>query len=232
MKNEFAYNYGDCYKDDKFVRMRYGIVSQMLSLFLSKDTKILDIGCYDGSMFEVLKKDFNGLEYIGVDADSTALDIARRRGVKTFNINLESGTLPFKKDSFDVIIVGEILEHLRDPSRTLKKTQEILKPEGVILVSLPNECTFYHRLKVMFGRGIDGTGFAPGYHLHFPTLKQNEEFIGEHFKIFAKRYWYHLGVGGVLEKVISIMPSGFWIGVTNLLPSLFARGAIYLCKKR
>ena len=83
--------------------------------------------------------------------------------------------------------------------------------------------------KKLFVKGIDGTGFAPHYHLHFPTVRQNDEFIGKHFRIIEKRYWIHTDAGGKLAKLLSKIPDRIWFGFANLWPSLFARGIIYLC---
>lgn len=230
MDNEFSYNYGDLYGNDRFVRMRYNIVCDLLSPYLSIRAKIVDIGCYDGSMFEVLKRSLKNVDYTGIDADKIALEIALHRGAKVMNINFEVDQLPFENNSIDIIIMGEILEHLRDPEKLLKKAQEILKPSGVIVISLPNECTIYHRIKMLLGRGIDGTGFAPGYHLHFPTILQNRQFVQKYFKIIREAYWYHLGLGkfGVFFDPLL----GYLFNtLIKIQPSLFARGCIFLCKK-
>lgn len=102
----------------------------------------------------------------------------------------------------------------------------------MVLLSLPNECTIYHRIKVVFGQGIDGTGFAPHYHLHFPTMRQNNEFIRKNFEVVHVRYWVHADIGGLVGRFFKKIPEGFWTGLAYLSPALFARGAIYLCRKR
>lgn len=231
MDKEFSYNYGDCYSNDKFVRMRLDVVKNLLSTYIKEGVKILDIGCYDGSMLVVLKKLGKKIDYTGVDADSFALNIASSRGAKVMKINFENAELTFENNYFDIIIMAEVLEHLRDPAKLIEKAKEILRPNGVILISLPNECTVYHRLKVLLGRGIDGTGFSPGYHLHFPTLNQNNKFVSDYFKIIKVGYWYHLGIGGFLEKIINLIPGFFLKSIVKLWPSFFARGVIYLCRK-
>jgi hypothetical protein len=88
----------------------------------------------------------------------------------------------------------------------------LLAENGTVLISLPNECTLWHRIKMVLGWGVDSTGFAPWYHLHFPTLKQNDKFISKHFKIKKKRYWVYG------------LPQWF-----AFIPTLFARGVIYEC---
>lgn len=215
------------YENDKFVRQRFDMYRVLLNPFLKLRIKILDLGCYSGDFLRILPKP---IEYFGIDSDEKALEIAKQRGAKVFRVDLENESIPLI-EKYDIIIATELLEHLSDPERILLQAKGLLKENGVILISLPNECTAYHRIKMLFGQGIDGTGFSPHYHLHFPTIRQNEEFIGKHFKIIEKRFWFHLGVGGILEKILSIIPGCIWTFLTNSFPSLFARGGIYLCQK-
>ncbi len=48
---------------------------------------------------------------------------------------------------------------------------------------------------------MNSTGFAPHYHLHFPTVKQNGESIAKYFKIIKKSFWIHMEVGGRMENL-------------------------------
>lgn len=228
MKEEFSYNYGDYYNSDRFVKQRFEISKKLLDPYINERAKILDIGCYDGAMLEVLKHGLRKIDYTGVDTDALALDIALKRGAKISRVNFETADLPFEDCSFDIIIMTEILEHLRNPLKLLEKAKNLLVPDGVILISLPNECTLYHRIKMLFGKGLDGMGFEPGYHLHFPTLRQNKELVSKYFKIIKEEYWYHLGVGGWLENALKIIPEQIVRFIVKLHPPLFARGVIYL----
>ena len=76
MPGEFQYNYGDCYGNDRFVRMRFALVRALLAPRLKAGIRLLDIGCYDGALLEALKGDLPASAYVGVDADETALAIA------------------------------------------------------------------------------------------------------------------------------------------------------------
>jgi len=231
MVKEFSYSYGNYYAKDRFVKMRFDIFKDLLMPYLEKNIKILDIGCYDGAMLEALKSITKDIDYTGVDADLIALTIASNRGAKIIHLNFETATLPFRDNSFDIVIMGEILEHLRNPAKLMEQTKAVLKPGGKILISLPNECTLYHRLKMLLGKGVDGTGFKAGYHLHFPTIQQNRDFVLTYFNIIKQEYWYHLGVGGVIEKLLSLIPKFMIEFFIHVCPSLFARGVIYLCEK-
>ena len=226
------YRYGDYYNEDRFSKMRFDISTELLYPYIENGARILDIGCYDGSMLEALKKFNKKIDYTGIDVDSFALDIALKRGANVKLIDFETMDLPFTDNYFDIVIMAEILEHLRNPAKLIKKAKVILKPTGVILISLPNECTIYHRLKVLLGRGIDGTAFASGYHLHFPTLQQDKEFVMENFKIIKEKHWYHLGVGGFFERMLNVIPEFAIRLIVKIWPALFARGVIYVCQNK
>lgn len=215
------------YAQDRFVQKRFKLYKVLLTPYLKGKPKILDIGCYTADILRILSHPVN---YYGIDADKQALEIAKNRGAKTIRLDIDNEEIPLK-EKFDIIIATEILEHLRDPEKLLLQIRHLLKTEGIVLLSLPNECTIYHRLKVLLGKGIDGTAFAPHYHLHFPTIKQSNEFISKHFKIIEKQYWIHTGVGAKLDKFLTKIPDRIWLSLANLWPSLFARGVIYLCRK-
>jgi 2-polyprenyl-3-methyl-5-hydroxy-6-metoxy-1,4-benzoquinol methylase len=221
--------YGDVLTD-KYAKARFMKIAALIAPYIKQngDTRLLDIGCYTGDLLTVVPK---GVRYFGVDSDSQALKIAEGRGAETLNLDIEKDDIPPKVGQFDIIVASELLEHLKDPARLLLRIQKLIKPSGVILLSLPNECTIYHRLKMLFGKGIDGTAFAPHYHLHFPTIRQSNQFISGYFDIAKKIYWVHLG-GGLSEKVLSKISLKFWECLIRLFPSLFARGIIYLLTPR
>jgi len=225
-----SYNlqYGDMYEADKYVKLRFRIYKSLLNPFLKNNVKLLDIGCYTADLLKLLPK---YIDYYGIDYDETALEIAKKRGAKVIKLDLENEQIPLNQ-KFDIIVCTEILEHLKDPEKILIQIKRLLKEEGVVIISLPNECTIYHRLKVLFGKGIDGTGFAPHYHLHFPTMKQNTEFVSKHFEIIKKCYWIHTDVGSKIGCLLAKIPDNFWMRLSNLYPSLFARGIIYLVKNK
>jgi SAM-dependent methyltransferase len=220
--------YGEVYNADKYVDLRYSECIHLLSPRIRDGVKILDIGGYTAKLLGLLPP---SVEYYDVDFDEGALQTAMKKGAKVLKVDLEEEEIPLTS-KFDIIVVTELLEHLKDPEKLVLQIKKLLKDGGVVLISLPNECTLYHRLKVFFGKGVDGTGFAPHYHLHFPTINQNNEFVRRHFKIIEKRYFVHTDVGGKAGKVLSKIPIGFWMMLANARPSLFARGVIFLCEQK
>lgn len=100
---------------------------------------ILDIGCGDGSLLKFLKE--LGWQTYGVELqDSSSLYAREVLGLDVFSGRLEEANYP--EESFDIITLLHVLEHLPDPSGTLKKACLLLRKDGFLLIEVPNFRSF------------------------------------------------------------------------------------------
>lgn len=110
--------------------------------------RVLDLGCRDGALTEAYAA---GNEVVGVAADREALAEAERRGIETHWADLDQ-PLAFEGGSFDVVVAGELLEHLRDPESVVAQIRRVLRPGGTFVASVPNAYRLKGRLRFLFGR--------------------------------------------------------------------------------
>lgn len=95
---------------------------------LPKSAKILVVGVMGGRDYFLLKN--LGYEVVAVDlGPQPEID-------PIIYCNIEE-RLPFKDDTFDAVLIGEVLEHLREDVRALDNIRRVLKPAGRLVVSLP-----------------------------------------------------------------------------------------------
>ena len=122
---------------------------------------LLDFGCGSGAHLELARE--MGWQVAGVDFSKTAGDLCARRGISVFK-DMESVQKKFSEQSFEVITLWEVVEHLPDPQNFLKQIKKFLKKEGVLAVSTPN-----------FAGAVAQRDFAgwneirPPMHLHYFT---------------------------------------------------------------
>jgi SAM-dependent methyltransferase len=109
---------------------------------------VLDLGCRDGALTAAY---LDGNTIVGVDVDRSALARAGRRGIETVWADLDE-PLPFEDESFDVVVAGEVLEHLRLPERALAEAHRVLRPGGLLVGSVPNCFRLKTRLRFLLGR--------------------------------------------------------------------------------
>lgn len=96
---------------------------------------LLDVGCATGHFLNAMQE--RGWRVSGVELNGYAADYAR----KTFDLEIFTGTLAeavFPESSFDVVTMWDVLEHVPDPKETLAEIARILKPGGLLALSLPN----------------------------------------------------------------------------------------------
>ncbi len=109
---------------------------------------VLDLGCRDGALTQAYA---GGNEIVGVDADREALAEAEKLGIETRWADLDDA-LPFEDGSFDVVVAGELLEHLRDPRRVVSEVLRVLRPGGTFVASVPNAYRLKNRVRFLLGR--------------------------------------------------------------------------------
>lgn len=128
---------------------------------------VLDIGCRDGASTKFYTENN---EVIGVDIDKEALRICQKElGIKTEWVDVNEG-LPFEDSSFDVVVAGEILEHLFFPKSFLLEAKRVLNPKGIFIGSTPNAFRLKNRLLFMLGKDFE-TDETHLHHFSFYTLR-------------------------------------------------------------
>ncbi|MGH3072895.1 MAG: class I SAM-dependent methyltransferase [Gaiellaceae bacterium] len=151
MKGSLADRYRD-YHAGRFYPEEFVYVPERLPVFVEAvggpGNTVLDLGCRNGAL---AKHFLAGNEVVGVDVDSNALAQAAERGVTPVWADVEE-PLPFDDGSFDAVVAGEILEHVRFPDQVIAEIGRVLKPDGVFVGSVPNAYRLKNRLVFLVGR--------------------------------------------------------------------------------
>jgi SAM-dependent methyltransferase len=110
---------------------------------------VLDLGCRTGALTQHYA---TGNAVVGVDVDRSALEQATARlAIETVWADVED-ELPFPDASFDVVVAGELLEHLAEPASAVAHIRRVLKPGGRFVGSVPNAFRLKSRLRFAAGR--------------------------------------------------------------------------------
>lgn len=137
---------------------------------LANDLRILDIGCGTGNLGEYFIKNQN-CEVYGVEINKHAFSQAKLKLSKVVNDNIETVNLDFKLNSFDFIILGDVIEHLINPNKVIIKLLPFLKNNGTIIITTPNVRHWSVSFKLIFKDNWDykAWGILDFTHLRFFT---------------------------------------------------------------
>lgn len=109
-------------------------------LDLKNDEKILEVGCGNGYYLNLLNKLGFNLILVGIDNDALALRDARKI-IRDNRVKLEladANKLPFGDNSFDKVIISEVIEHIEEEQKVLSEIYRVLKPRGVMVLTTCN----------------------------------------------------------------------------------------------
>lgn len=123
----------------------------VLLRYVPPKSRVLDIGCATGRRGAWLREHLQ-CQVVGVEFNPEMAEIARTRCDDVHVADLEDlPELPEPDASFDVLIFGDVLEHLRNPDQVLRYLQRYLSRDGCVLISLPNFLFLFVRIKVVLG---------------------------------------------------------------------------------
>jgi len=138
---------------------------------LARDKVVLEIGCNNGYGSRLLKASCGRL--IGIDVSKKAVRSARKNFlVPHLEFLLADGAkLPFKSETFEVVIAMQVVEHLTDPAKVIEEARRVLSPGGFAIFTTPNSRLRLH------------PGMKPWNEFHVREFDPNEltELLATHF---------------------------------------------------
>ena len=160
--------------------------------------RLLDVGCATGIFLEVARA--AGCPGEGLDLSEYALALAREKGFAARRGTLEEAAFP--AESFDVISMWDLIEHVTDPAALLAECRRVLRPGGVLAISTPDAGSLLARVL-----GSRWLGFRS---------------IDEHLYFFSRRT-----LGQMLERAGFEVRAVHAVGKYLTLPRLIERLRFY-----
>ena len=123
-------------------------IMRSLAHLVPEGARVLDLGCGDGAMLELLTRE-RGCRGYGVELSDANVLACVQRGVEVIQLNLEEGLSMFGDQSFDVVLQIDTLQHLRNAETMLRETARVGR---LGIVAFPNFAHWPNRLSVLRGR--------------------------------------------------------------------------------
>jgi 2-polyprenyl-3-methyl-5-hydroxy-6-metoxy-1,4-benzoquinol methylase len=153
------------------------LLTQTMGQSRKEDLLILDAGCGTGGNLTWLSR--LG-QVVGIDFNEVACSLSAEKSGSVIRASLSDG-IPFKDESFDLITLLDVLEHLEKDLETLRQLREKLKPGGRMLITVPayrhlwcgHDVVHHHKrryLKNQLHELLTASGLAIDYLSYYNTL--------------------------------------------------------------
>lgn len=165
--------------------------------------RFLDVGCGNGQF--VYWANSRGFQAEGVEVNERTAEYAQLQGLKVFNGFLENA--PLEHGSFDIVFLGELIEHVTNPRDMIHRCKALLKSDGLLVITTPNIDCLWSRstLRLFHLFKIPWSSVTPPYHLHqFNSTNLDLLVTSEGFR------WEH-------EWYLRIPPLKYELGMLHLL---------------
>jgi SAM-dependent methyltransferase len=151
---------------------RYGMKRRSSFITRYKQSGILlDVGCATGVFLRWMEQTGGWVVY-GVEPSDRAAQAARQQGLNVTTGTLEDARHP--SAFFDAVTLWDVVEHLHDPVAALREVHRVLKPDGILVMRLPNLDSIDARLFGKYWAGLD----APR-HLYIFRIQTLKDLLGE-----------------------------------------------------
>lgn len=166
------------YDIDLDLEQRQGTSHALLVAMTGANKPVLDVGCDTGYLGEALTA--MGCTVDGFEYNESAAEVARTRMRRVEVGDLEAVDLGevFGAGKYEVVLFGDVLEHLRDPLPVLRGARRLLSPGGSVIISVPNVAHGDVRMALLAGRfAYTKVGLLDDTHTRFFTRDSLTRFL-------------------------------------------------------
>ena len=187
--------------------------------WISADSKVLDLGCGDGSLLDVLKRE-KSVSGLGIEIDAGKIKSCLEKGISVIEQDIDNGLENFGNQTFDFVVMSQSIQALKRPELAL---EEIVRVGKECIVSIPNFANIKCRLQLFFKGQMPVSDALPHDwfstpNLHLCSLEDFEE-LCKKCKI------------SIIERKLS-KTNGEESFLMKLFPNLFSEVALYKLIKK
>jgi methionine biosynthesis protein MetW len=159
---------------------------KVISDIIEKNSRVLDVGCDDGTLMEFLKNNKN-IDIRGIEISKEKVQTCIAKGLTVIEGNAEFDLKQFPNDSFDYVVLGQTLQAFINPEIVIK---ELLRVGKKAVVTIPNFGHWRVRFNLLFKGTMPITNSLPNNwyntpNIHMCTIKDFFKFSKKiNFKIY------------------------------------------------
>jgi methionine biosynthesis protein MetW len=198
------------------MKLEFKIIADLLE----ENTRILDVGCDDGTLMEFLKKNKN-VDIRGIEISKKKVQVCISKGLTVLEGNAEFDLKQFPENSFDYVVLGQTLQAFVNPEIVIK---ELLRVGKKAIVTIPNFGHWRVRLNLLSKGTMPVTKTLPNDwyntpNIHMCTIKDFVKFSKTiNFKIYKSLALMNKNVSNINNSNLSFK-------------NLFAELGIFLIEK-
>lgn len=144
--NQIAAQFAQKYTSSTAFSERFRVWTDLFGQYIKPTDRVLDLGCGSGIFSHYLAQ--KGCQVLGIDGSQAMIDLCIQRKTSA-TVRYVQQSLPLADPSLyrhqDVVIMSSLLEYIEDIQQMLQQVNDLLRPTGLLIVSMPNALSIYRR---------------------------------------------------------------------------------------
>mgnify|MGYP001391446896 FL=1 len=181
---------------------------EVIKRWIGKRSDVLDLGCGNGEILNILSKELDAT-VLGIEIDQSNINECIKSGINVIQQNIDEGLSNFSDKSYDVVIMSQTIQVLKEPKKALL---EVTRIGNESIVTIPNFGHWLTRTNLMFSGKMPVTGALPKQwhetdNIHLCTIKDFELLCEEcNINIIEKEFF---DLEGQKSRLANIAPNLF-----------------------
>jgi len=122
-----------------------------LKKYKTNNLKVLDLGAGQGVDLDVFKNQNSKIETFAFENCPSNVEVLEKHGHTVSGVDMEREVFPFSDNSIDVIIMNQIMEHIKDVFWVIHECTRVLKVNGDLIIGVPNLASLHNRIILLLG---------------------------------------------------------------------------------
>jgi 2-polyprenyl-3-methyl-5-hydroxy-6-metoxy-1,4-benzoquinol methylase len=179
--------------------------SELVALLMRPASTVLSIGCGDGVLEQALFR--RARRIVGVPLDEVIAAVARGRGIETVPPDFDVAFEALGGETFEVVLLHDVLGHVRDPAALLARLRPLVAPGGEVLASVPNHRyhALRHRTRRRFSAPVPRAGAFDEFGVHRTGRGTLGRWFGEAGYEVRRRHYRHGSRAAAVVRRVPIL---------------------------
>jgi len=193
------------YQEKKTLRKAITVLNELKNLGIDEGAKILEIGASYGFFMKIAND--AGFETYGLEMSEKACEYAKNEfGIKIENSSLEESKFVQNSNSFDAVVMLDVIEHVTEPSEIIRQIESVLNPGGFVVITTPNIDALEFKF---FGKYWEWV--SPPAHLFYFSKRTLANLLGKKMEIsHVKTFKGDSGGNIVFHAIYSLLKVIYW----------------------
>jgi len=207
--------------DKRYWRRRDNVLRCLKELSVG-DARILNIGCGIGAASHFIEQEFHNAAPVSLDMSSNSLIVGKNYYNLRYPVMANALYLPFNNETFEIVLMMEVIEHIREQDRLLSEATRVLKKGGNLIITtspiksdILYSFTYWIKRKELFGFSVRRASVEHVAEQHPSELKCNLEKHG--LKVRKMKYWNGLHLISIPPLMKIPLLSSLIVGVDDKL---------------